>query len=213
LLASCRSASISISVRGPLERREYPGGRGTFISGLAVGWQNPDTVYAAVPGRCRIFKSVDDGRSWRNVGLVGPTNPLHDWESQCVWDFWAGRGHVLYASTVDDTFESSDAARSWHKISGMTAPEPQQSQSVKGALFPVSAVARDPRDSRVIYASTLKHYGGRLGGVFKSADGGRTWRRVALTGLSVGHLAIARNGKALYASTLKGAVIKVRLTD
>jgi hypothetical protein len=172
--------------------------------------RNPDIVYAAVSGECRIFKSIDGGRSWRNVGLVGPTNPLHDWPSQCVWDFWRGPGNVLYAGTVEDTFESSDGARSWQKISAATAPKPHYSQSVNGPFF-VSAVARDPRDSRVIYASTIKHYRGRLGGVFKTADGGTTWRRVALTGLSVDNLAIARNGKVLYASTLKGAVIRVRL--
>src|SRR5438876_11758070 len=110
LLAGCGSGSGNgpISVRGPLEHRQYPGGRGTDISGLVVDPQNSDTVYAAVPGECRIFKSSDGGRSWRNVGLVGPTNPETDWDTQCVWDFWLGRGHVLYARAFsgDVTYES-----------------------------------------------------------------------------------------------------------
>jgi photosystem II stability/assembly factor-like uncharacterized protein len=197
LSAGCGSSSTSISVRGPLEHREYPGGRGAFIMGLAVAPQNPDTVYAAVPGECRIFKSIDGGRSWRNVGLVGPANPLHDWDSQCVDDVWAGRGNVVYASPSDSSYyESSDGARSWHKIriSKVAVAEPQDQYSVA-----------DPRDARVIYAVR----GHRLS---RSADDGQTWRKVAHVGPGVVFLAIARNGKVLYATTSKGAVIRVRLT-
>jgi hypothetical protein len=213
LVVACGSGSSSISVRGPLEHRQYPGGRGTWIASLTVDPRDSDTVYAAVPGECRIFKSIDGGRSWRNVGLVGPRNPLHDQDSQCVYDVWTRRRNDLYASTLDNayTFKSSDAARSWQKVSDVAEVDPQDSQSVGRAPFTGSEIARDPQDTSVIYAGTSKRYLGHRGGVFRSADGGRSWRWMALAGRAVDGLAIARDGKALYASTTEGAVIRLRL--
>ena len=55
----------------------------------------------------------------------------------------------------------------------------------------VTAIVVDPRDARVMYASTWAREPGPGGGVFRSADGGRNWSSSGLAGEDVRALALA----------------------
>lgn len=66
----------------------------------------------------------------------------------------------------------------------------------------IAALAADPQDGSVIYA-------GARGGVFKSNDGGASWRRTSrgLKGAGVNALAVSANGGLVYAGTYYGLFV------
>ncbi|MGB6430912.1 MAG: hypothetical protein WBF06_10005 [Candidatus Acidiferrales bacterium] len=90
----------------------------------------------------------------------------------------------LYLGTADGhIFGSNDGGEHWELL-GRTGPRPD---SV------VTAILVDPRNARVIYASTWAREPGAGGGVFRSADGGRTWSSAGLVGQDVRALVIAQS--------------------
>jgi len=69
----------------------------------------------------------------------------------------------------------------------------------------ITAIIVDPRDSSVLFASTRTQDPAAGGGVFRSADGGRTWRASGLDGQAVRALAIApSDADVLVAGALDG---------
>jgi photosystem II stability/assembly factor-like uncharacterized protein len=69
----------------------------------------------------------------------------------------------------------------------------------------ITAIVVDPRDANVLFASTRMQDPAAGGGVFRSADGGRTWRTSGLEGQAVRALAIApSDADILVAGTLDG---------
>src|ERR1035437_1145140 len=69
----------------------------------------------------------------------------------------------------------------------------------------ITAIVVDPRDSRVLFASAWTRDSAAGGGVFRSADGGRTWRDAGLAGQAVRTLAMAPSDPhVLVAGTLDG---------
>jgi photosystem II stability/assembly factor-like uncharacterized protein len=69
----------------------------------------------------------------------------------------------------------------------------------------ITAIVVDPRDRDVLFASSWTREGAANGGVFRSADGGRTWSDAGLAGQAVRALVMApSNPKILTAGTLDG---------
>ena len=92
------------------------------------------------------------------------------------------RPELLYLGTVDGhIFSSADEGNHW-ELAGRPG--------TRGDLV-VQALAVDPRDPRVLYAAgwTLDPAAG--GGIFRSADGGHTWKPAGLEGHAVRALALA----------------------
>jgi photosystem II stability/assembly factor-like uncharacterized protein len=69
----------------------------------------------------------------------------------------------------------------------------------------ITAIVVDPRDGNVLFASSWTRDGGAGGGVFRSADGGRSWTGAGLAGQAVRALALAPSDpNVLVAGTLDG---------
>ncbi len=69
----------------------------------------------------------------------------------------------------------------------------------------ITAIVVDPRDGNVLYASSWARESDIGGGVFRSADGGRTWSAAGLAGQAVRALAMAPSDpNVLVAGTLDG---------
>jgi photosystem II stability/assembly factor-like uncharacterized protein len=69
----------------------------------------------------------------------------------------------------------------------------------------ITAIVVDPRDGNVLFASTRTQDPAAGGGIFRSADGGRTWDTSGLEGQAVRALAIApSDADILVAGTLDG---------
>src|ERR1700691_3596353 len=161
------------------------------IGSIAVAPSNPNIVYVGTgEGDIRsqhsygigMYKSTDAGKTWTHIGLektrqigrvaVDPTNPNRV--------YVAALGHV-YAPNIDrGLFRSTDGGASWKKVL-FKANDPEN----VGAID----VAIDPKNPRVLYASLWatrrppwsvyapSNMPG--GGLYKSTDGGDTWKQLS----------------------------------
>lgn len=154
-----------------------------------------------------VYRSVDGGASWEHVGLedsraiarivVHPKDPATAWVA-AVGDLWVPRrGRGL--------FKTTDGGKSWSLV--LAAPEPYRDRVGCGD------VALDPKDPNVLYAALYARRrtpwsfvwgadatgGEDLGGIFKSTDGGTSWRKLG-RGLPV---RTGRIGLAVHAADPK----------
>ena len=149
-----------------------------------------------------IYKSTDDGQTWKFIGLynagqigavrIHPTNP------DIVWV--AAGGDIFKPNEERGVFKTTDGGKTWRKVLFI-------SNSV-GAMD----VEVQPGNPNVVYAwmSHLERKpwtiisGSREGGFYKSTDGGETFTKIA-TGLpneliGKGNLAVtAANPNRIYA--------------
>ena len=140
-----------------------------------------------------IFKSTDGGKTWQHVGLPDVQQVgrlvVHPSDPDIV--FVAGMGHPYGPNEERGVFRTTDGGRSWEKVLYINHNT--------GA----SQVEIDPMDPRVVYAALWEHregpwengsFAGPNTGLYKSADGGTTWRR-----LSQGLPAADRGGQYIFA--------------
>ena len=155
------------------------------IGAIAVAPSDPNIVYAASgEGLHRpdlsvgngIYKSTDAGKTWTHLGLrdgqqipalvVDPNDPNKL--------FAAVLGHPYGPNPERGIFRSTDGGASWTKVL-------YKDDRTGGA-----DVALDPKNPNTVYASLWEEtlgpwedgndYDGTRGGLFKSTDGGTTWR-------------------------------------
>jgi len=125
-----------------------------------------------------IYRSADTGKTWTHLGLregeqipalaVDPGNPNRL--------FAAVLGHPYGPNVERGIFRSEDGGKSWEKVL-------YKNERVGG-----SGVVIDPKNPRVVYASMWEEtlgpwedanaYPGTGGGLFKSTDGGTTWKQL-----------------------------------
>ena len=156
------------------------------IGDIGVSWSNPDIIYVGTgEGLHRpdlgvgdgIFKSIDGGKSWKHVGLgdvqqvgrlvVHPTNP------DIV--FVAGLGHPYGANAERGIFRTTNGGATWEKVLFVN-------ENTGGVQ-----VELDPKNPNVVYGSMWEHsegpwenasFFGPNSGLYKSTDGGTTWRQL-----------------------------------
>jgi photosystem II stability/assembly factor-like uncharacterized protein len=184
---------------------------------LLIDSSNPDILYAGtVRGNgCYfadnlLFKSIDGGRTWTDGvspdrsgcvlgGLFGPSAGLKAIDPSDP--------NTLYVAETDDEdggyglLQSRDGGATWNPFGGNFPGNVQAG---------VWALAVDPGNPSTLYAGVddVPIYSDDgtsqpgAGGVFKSTDGGATWKPIGLTGAAVNLLVIdpAQPG-ALYAAT------------
>jgi photosystem II stability/assembly factor-like uncharacterized protein len=170
----------------------------TFVQAFGFQPGSAATVYSAANDGVR--KSTDSGKTW-TLTAAGQSS------AYAVLADRVGSG-VLYASYGLSSFyfyyygydqvtvqKSTDDGSTWTKADSGLPTE----SGFEGPY--VSALSMDPSDSLTLYAGTLTH------GVFKSADGARSWLP-ANTGIEsafVGSLVIdPAHPSALYALTGRG---------
>jgi photosystem II stability/assembly factor-like uncharacterized protein len=181
------------------------------IGSIAVAVSDPNVVYVGTGEACirgnishgdGVWKSVDAGKSWKNVGLkdsraigkliVNPRNP------DIV--FVAALGHPFGPNTERGVFRTTDGGKTWDKV--------LYKDENTGAID----VAFDPQNPNILFASlwearrtpwTLSS-GGPGSGVYRSTDSGTTWKKLEEHGLPKGPygrigLAVAANSDRVYA--------------
>jgi photosystem II stability/assembly factor-like uncharacterized protein len=125
-----------------------------------------------------IFKSIDGGRAWQHVGLADIQQVgrvvVHPGNPDIV--FVAGMGHPYGANDERGVFRTVDGGRTWEKVLFVDRNT--------GA----GQVEIDPADPSVVYAALWNHreapwengnFSGENSGIYKSIDGGATWRKLA----------------------------------
>ena len=156
------------------------------IGDIGVSESDPNVIYVgtgehAVRGVMTsygdgIYKSVDAGKTWTNVGLektrhisdvvIHPTNP------DIV--YIGAQGAVHGPSADRGVYKSTDGGKTWRK----TLFENENSG--------VSSLSMDMNNPRILYAATWQHRrypwkvesGGPGSTVYKSTDSGETWTKI-----------------------------------
>lgn len=158
------------------------------IGAIAIAPSDPNVIYVASGEGLRrpdlsvgdgIYRSGDGGRTWTHGGLgdgqqipdlaVDPRDPNHL--------FAAVLGHPYGANEQRGIYRSRDGGRTWERV------------LYKDADTGGSAVALDPANPDVVYAALWQsrlgpwedknQFQGVNGGLFKSSDGGTTWKRLS----------------------------------
>jgi photosystem II stability/assembly factor-like uncharacterized protein len=171
----------------------YIGGRVTAVTGVP-GQRN---VYYFGGTGSGIWKSIDNGVSWQPVsdgqlgtGSVGaievaPSDPnvlYVGMGEACV------RGNVSHG---DGVYKSTDAGKTWMHLGLADTRQ-------------IGQIRIDPRDPNRVYVAALGHTFGpsRERGVYRSMDGGTTWKNVLAVNDSTGAVDLAldpNNPRLLYA--------------
>ena len=172
----------------------YLGGRVTSLAGVP---DEPSLFYMATAGG-GVWKTTDYGHDWENIsdkyfrtGSVGalalaPSNPRI---------IYAGTGDPAIRNTFltgDGMYKSTDAGKTWSRI-GLESTEV------------ISAIVVDPNDPDVVYVAAMGHVWAPNPerGVFKSTDGGRTWKKILYVNADTGAITLVadpKNPQVLYAA-------------
>ena len=171
---------------------------GGSIGAVAVSEWDPNVVYVGtgektVRGNVShgdgMWKSTDAGKTWTHVGLKDsrhiPRVRIHPRNPDLVYA--AVLGHLFGPNQERGVYRSKDGGRTWERI--LFANENA------GAIDLVI----DPTNPRILYASTWRvrrtpyslESGGEGSALWKSTDGGDTWRNLSRNkGLPKGTLGI-----------------------
>jgi len=165
------------------------------IGAIAVADSDPNILYAGSGEACLrgnisygdgVYKSTDAGLTWKNIGLkdtrhigaviIDPRNP----DIALI----AALGHSWGPNTERGVFRTADGGKTWQKV--------LYKDDTTGAID----VVFDPRNSSVVYAAMWQvrrqpwyfNSGGPGSGLYKSVDGGLTWKQLQGGGLPEGNL-------------------------
>ncbi|MGI8960722.1 MAG: WD40/YVTN/BNR-like repeat-containing protein [Bryobacteraceae bacterium] len=185
--------------------------RSSSIGSLAVAPSDPNVIYAGTGEACirgnlaqgdGVYKSIDAGKTWKNVGLkdsraigkliIHPSNP------EIV--YVAAFGHPYGPNPERGVFRTLDGGKTWQKVLFVN--------DNTGA----ADVTFDPHNPRILFASlwqvrrqpwTLSS-GGAGSGLYRSIDGGDTWKQMKGEGFPEGPygkigVAVAANSDRVWA--------------
>ena len=160
------------------------------VGALAVAPSDPNVVYAGtgepftrshISAGWGMFRSTDAGKTWKRAGLentgrisrivVHPTNP------DLVYA--ASLGFAYGPQPERGIYRSSDGGKNWERVLFVN--------DSTGA----SDIVMDPTNPRILYAGFWqieiktwgRNSGGAGSGIWKSTDGGTTWKKLTGSGM------------------------------
>jgi len=157
--------------------------------------KHKSTIYVGV-GSGNLWKTVNNGTTWKPVFEKESTFSVSV-VTVCEKDLnlvWVGTGepHMARSSFAGTgVFKSTDGAETWQHMGLVDTHH-------------IGRVLIDPKDSNVVYVAALGHqytYNEQRG-VFKTTDGGKTWRKVLYISEKIGVVEVAMDpsdNKTLYA--------------
>jgi photosystem II stability/assembly factor-like uncharacterized protein len=174
------------------------------VGAIAVAPSDPNIIYVGSgEGLARpdlavgdgIYKSTDAGKTWTHLEALRdsqgiPSVAVDPRDSNRV--FAAVAGHPYGANAERGIYLSTDGGQSWNKVLS-------KDENVGG-----DDVEIDPTNPDTVYATLWQfrlgpwedanQYNGPGGGIFKSSDGGKTWKELAgglPKGITQAHVVIA----------------------
>ncbi len=158
---------------------------GGSIGAVAVSEWDPNVIYVGggegtvrgnVSHGCGMWKSVDAGKTWKQIGLKDSRHILririHPRNPDLVYA--AVLGHLFGANEERGIYRSKDGGETWEKILFVN--------DEVGA----ADLVMDPVNPRILFASMWRvkrtpyslSSGGEGSGLWKSTDGGDTWKEI-----------------------------------
>lgn len=143
-----------------------------------------------------LWKSANGGTTWKpifdkyamSIGAVkvDPSNPR---------TVWVGSGEPWVRNSVsvgEGVFKTTDGGDTWTK---MGLPDSER----------IAGIAVDPTDSNTVYVAAMGHLWSSGGerGLFKTTDGGKTWKRILFSNEDSGCASLAmdpKDPKTLFAT-------------
>ena len=181
------------------------------IGSLAVAASDPNVVYVGTGEACirgnisqgdGVWKTVDAGKNWKNVGLkdtraIGKLI-VHPRNADIA--FVAALGHPFGPNAERGVFRTLDGGKNWEKV--------LYKDENTGAID----IAFDPQNPNILFAALWEarrtpwslSSGGAGSGIYRSVDGGTTWKHLEEHGLPKGPygrigIAVAANSDRVYA--------------
>lgn len=177
------------------------------VGDLAVSPSHPEVIYVGTgEGLHRpdlavgdgIFKSTDGGQNWEHIGLADVQQVgrliVHPTDPDIV--FVAGLGHPYGPNEERGVFRTLDGGKTWEQTLYIDANT--------GAI----QVEFDPTNPEILFADMWEHregpwenarFSGKNSGLYKSTDGGSTWRRLS-KGLPTAEQGLGRIGVGIAPS-------------
>lgn len=168
-------------------------GMSPSIGAIAVSESDPNVIYVGTGEACirgnivagnGVYKSIDAGTTWKFIGLpdthaigsviVNPHNP--------DIAFVAALGHPFADNEERGIFRTTDGGKTWQKV------------LYKDAKSGGIDITFDPTNANILYAALWQtrrtpwgmDSGGPGSGLYKSIDGGTTWKQLTGHGLPDG---------------------------
>jgi photosystem II stability/assembly factor-like uncharacterized protein len=155
------------------------------ISWILIDPKNPNVVYAAAMGHLfapnsqrGVYKTTDGGQTWKKVLFVNdktgaitlamdPSNP--DVVYATMWQFYRRPWTFSSGGPGSGIYKTTDGGAHWTNIS--------HNQGLPSGIFGKVGIAVAPSKPNVVYALIqAKYKPGHPGGLFRSEDGGKTWK-------------------------------------
>ncbi|MGH9736928.1 MAG: VPS10 domain-containing protein [Candidatus Acidiferrales bacterium] len=172
----------------------YTGGRVTTVAGIA---DQPNVFYMGTAGG-GVWQTEDYGHTWKNISdkdfksnnigamAIAPSN------SKIIY---VGTGDSAPRNTVltgEGMYKSTDGGKTWTFV-GL------------GDTHIISWIVVDPTNPDVVYAAALGHLfaPNPERGVFKTTDGGKTWKKILYVNDDTGAICMAMdpsNPQVVYAA-------------
>ncbi len=155
------------------------------IGAIAVAPSDPSVVYVGTGEACirgnlshgdGVYRSSDAGKTWTNVGLKDTRHigalVVHPRDPNLV--YVAALGHAFGPNAERGVFRTRDGGKTWEKV--------LFKDDKTGAID----LAMDPRNPSILFAALWEANrtpwsltsGGPGSGLYRSADGGNTWKKV-----------------------------------
>lgn len=165
------------------------------VGAIAVADSNPNVIYVGTGEACirgdisfgnGVYKSTDGGRTWKHVGLQDTRHIgaliIHPRNPDIV--YVAALGHAYGRNGERGVFRTTDGGKNWERV--------LYKDDRSGAID----VVFDPGNPNILYAALWQvqrtpwslESGGSGSGLYRSMDGGSTWKRLEGNGLPKGIL-------------------------
>ncbi len=176
----------------------FQNGPAASIGALAVAPSNPKIIYVGtgqpeprydIEAGLGVFKSTDGGAHWTPLGLANTRYIGRIWVDPANADdvLVGAQGHFFGPSSDRGLYRSTDGGKTWShvlRINDWTG---------------VVDIASDPKSPKVIFASAWEAHqypwlsyftpaSGAGSAIYKSTDGGATWRKLSGGGWPAGSL-------------------------
>jgi photosystem II stability/assembly factor-like uncharacterized protein len=169
------------------------------VQSLAIDPRHPNTLFAGTR-RGEIFRSKDGASSWHRMAKAPALPRSHQYEVVAIVIDPRDPANVYAVRRKGGISKSSDGGKTWTRANtGLTDTH-------------INALAIDPRDPRILFASTGGSFATTPARVFRSTDGARTWHpfSAGLPAVGVTAFAIDPSGRSIFAATAGGGVIQLR---
>jgi photosystem II stability/assembly factor-like uncharacterized protein len=171
------------------------------IGGIAVAPSDPNVIYVGTGEACirgnisfgnGVYKSIDAGKTWTHIGLEDTQHigrVIVDPHNADI-AFVAALGHAYGPNAERGVFRTADGGKTWQKV--------LYQDDKTGAID----IQFDPSNSHILYAGLWQaartpwslDSGGPGSGLYKSIDGGLTWKKLEGHGLpkgTIGRIGVA----------------------